>query len=101
MLCDISLGFNLFRDEVLGRISNERSFEDRELLVGFTPREALYCPRSSEDYKREAYGKDLTHAEAEETRQHLMTLQKPHLLEGSGDLDGKSAVNDFFERQAL
>jgi hypothetical protein len=41
MLCGIGLRFNLLRDEVLARVSDKRSPEDRELLVGFQTTEAL------------------------------------------------------------
>jgi hypothetical protein len=41
MLCDVSVRFNVLGDEVLGSVSDKRSPEDRELLVGFQATEAL------------------------------------------------------------
>ena len=41
MLCGVGLRFNLVRDELLGGVSDKRSPEDRELLVGFQAAEAF------------------------------------------------------------
>jgi hypothetical protein len=41
MLCGVSLRFNVLCDEVLGGVSDKRSPEDRELLLGFQAMEAL------------------------------------------------------------
>ena len=41
MLCGVGLRFNLVRDEFLGGVSDERSPEDRELIVGFQAAEAF------------------------------------------------------------
>jgi hypothetical protein len=43
MLCGVGLRFNLLRDELLGRMSDQRSPEDRELLVGLQTTEAFGC----------------------------------------------------------
>ena len=41
MLCGVGLRFNLVRDELLEGVSDKRSPEDRELLVGFQAAEAF------------------------------------------------------------
>jgi hypothetical protein len=41
MLCGVSLWFNVLCDEELGAVSDKRSPEDRELLVGVQATEAL------------------------------------------------------------
>jgi hypothetical protein len=41
MLCGVSLRFNVLGDEVLDSVSDKRSPEHRELLIGFQATEAF------------------------------------------------------------